>query len=105
MRRQFKILLWVACVLLPTLTTPAVTQDHGARSGFNSPAFVLERREAAPQTTSRKRRSARSRRRARAPQSSKPATATTQSQATTQPPSTSTTSQGPLSQVTYQLPL
>jgi hypothetical protein len=105
MRRRYKILLSIACVLLPALMTAAVAQDYGAHRAFSKISFVLEGRSGAPQTAGRKRRSARSRRRASMQPNSNARNATTQSQATAQQTSIGSTSQGALSQVTYELPL
>jgi hypothetical protein len=105
MRRQYRILLSIACVLLPALVTTSVAQDYGAHRAFSKISFVLEGRGGAPQTTGRKRRSARSRRRASTQPNSNDRNATTQSQKSVPQTSTGATSQGALSQVTYELPL
>lgn len=105
MRRQYKILLLIACVLLPALIAPAVAQDHSASAAFSNFPFFLERLSGVPQTTSRKRRSARSRRRASTPPGSKTQSAPAQSQGSTQQTSIGSASQGALSQVAYELPL
>jgi len=94
----------VACVLSGALMTPAVTKDKGKSLPLDKLSHAIALR-GAPQTTSRKRRSARNRRRASATQSSKPAPVSAQSQGSTQQTPSGSTAQGALSQVAYELPL
>jgi hypothetical protein len=97
MRRHVQIFFAVASVLAAALITSSVTQAEKAVAPFSNSSFIHVAARSAPQTPGRRRRS---RRRAGTTQSSKTTTSGTQAQ-TTSPPTT----QGPLSQVTYELPL
>ena len=101
MRRRIQIFLTIAGVLSTTfITSPTVAQGQGAIVRFSNHSFVYGLPTGMPQTTGRKRRARR--RRASTSQSNKPATDGT---TTTTHQVSSSTAQGPLSQVMYELPL
>lgn len=100
MRRRIQILLTIAGILSTAIGTPAINEDERPRALSSNSSFNHLAGKSAPQTSGTKRRNARRRRRTNSTQSSKPAT----SEATTHQTSSSTT-QGPLSQVTFELPL
>lgn len=102
MKRYAQTLLAVALIVLAGIQTTAAAWTPHIRRGNLYSADVFET-GAPPQTSGKRRRSARRRR---------PATVTSQSnrpaatnEAATQQTAPGATSQGPLSQVTYELPL
>lgn len=101
MKKYAQTLLAVAGILSTAIITMAVavTERPYPRSSNLFFSHILE--TSAPQTTGTKRRSARRGRRTGTSQSNKTAT----SKATTHQTSPANTSKGPLSQVTYELPI
>jgi hypothetical protein len=102
MKRHLQILLAVAAAFLSAITAPAADVDKRPHVPSRNLSFARVAAKRLPQTSGTKRRSARRRRRTGSTQSSK--TATSEAQTPTHRISP-TTSQGPLSQVTYELPL
>jgi hypothetical protein len=98
MRRCIHILLIITGVLANATITWAGTEEERPQALLSNSFFTRAAAWSAPQTSGTRRRSARRRRRA----SNKPATS--EAQTNTQQSSSSAT-QGPLSQVTYELPL
>ena len=98
MRRSIHILLIITGVLASAIIAPAAIEEERPQAPLSTPFFNHVVAWSAPQTSGTRRRSARRRRRA----SNKPATS--EAQTNTHQTSPSTT-QGPLSQVTYELPL
>ena len=106
MKGYVQILLAVASVLSIAVITPAASAGDSSRvrAGHLSFARAVTTTRA-PQTTGSRRRRARSRRRTVASQSGKPQTGGTNAQTAANQTSQANASQGPLSQVRYELPL
>jgi hypothetical protein len=101
MRKRIQTLAVVACILSTALSLQAMTSDARAHGHFGNLSFAVEA-TSAPQTKARKRRATRNKRRATSTQkSNSPTTSGNESTVTTSPAS----SQGPLAQMAYELPL
>lgn len=101
MKRYARILLAAACILSIATSTMAVAEADRPHAQLSALPFIRVVGSSAPQTAGTRRRNARRRRRSSVSQSSKPAT----NETTTRQTSPAATTQGPLSQITYELPL